>query len=373
MSKDRKVILVDCLFIVPGKNRGTQTYLDSLLRYMVKDPRVTLLCVVNKLNAEHYARIVGDNLVHMPLSGESTAIRGLFQQFTLPFLAVLKQADLLFCPGYLSPIIAIKPTVPVIHDMNFFDLESSMGRLVRLMYKWVLPFSTRTARSVMTISEFSKARIVSVLGVDPKKVSVVHEGPMDAVESVDDYEPVECELSTTRPFFLSVSGGAPHKNVYRLLKAFRLFFEQGNLKYQLVLIGHSATDEMQADFNDLIQNGSVIFTGYVSEEIKIAYFHQAYAYVFPSLYEGFGLPALEAQSSHLPLLCSKSASLPEVAGEGALYFDAEDVSSITDALSQIGDNELLRAELISKGRDNLKRFSWEKCAEETVDLLLTKC
>lgn len=373
MSKNKKVILVDCLFIVPGKNRGTQTYLDALLRYMVKDPRITLLCAVNKLNAEHYAGIVGDNLVHMPITGESTAIRGLFQQFALPLLSVLKKADLLFCPGYLSPIITIKPTIPVIHDMNFFDLEGGMGRLVRLMYKWILPFSTRSARTVMTISEFSKARIVSVLGVAPEKVYAVHEGPMDAIESVDDFEPVECELNTSHPFFLSVSGGAPHKNVYRLLEAFRLFLQQSSLKYQLVLIGHSATDEMQSEFHDLIQNGSVIFTGYVSEEIKIAYFHHAYAYVFPSLYEGFGLPALEAQSARLPLLCSKSASLPEVAGEGALYFDAEDVSSITDALSQIGDNESLRAELISKGRDNLKRFSWEKCAKETVDLLLSKC
>ena len=373
MSNSIKLILVDCLFIVPGKNRGTQTYLDSLLRYMVRDSRITLLCVVNKLNAEHYAEIVGDNLVRLPIKGESTVIRGLFQQLVLPILALTKKADVLFCPGYLSPIIAMKPTIPVIHDMNFFDQDVGMGRLVQLMYKWILPFSTRSAQTVMTVSEFSKTRLVDVLGLAPSKVAAVHEGPMDAVESMANFKPVECDLSTRHPFFLSVSSGAPHKNVFRLLQAFRLFLQQSNLKYQLVFIGHSATDEMQSEFADLIQSDSIIFTGYVSEEIKMAYFHNAYAYVFPSLYEGFGLPALEAQSASLPLLCSKFASLPEVAGEGALYFDAEDVSSIADALSQIADNESLRAELVSKGRGNLKRFSWEKCAKETVDLLLSKC
>ena len=201
-------------------------------------------------------------------------------------------------------------------------------------------------------------------------VHVVHEGPLHEVEAEDEsWEALERQYGISDDVFLSVSRGTPHKNISLLIEAFLGFIRKtDSFDGYLVLIGHDETDEMRNVLNKSIDRDRVVFTGFVSEAVKRAFFKRSSFYVFSSLYEGFGLPVLEAQSCGLPLICSNAASLPEIAGEGALYFNPHSVDDLVLKLSEAYKNDSMRNSLIEKGYQNTARFTWRRAATETIDV-----
>lgn len=364
-------IVIDLLFIVPCKNRGTQTYVDSLLAELTRLDGLELVCLTNKLNHAHYTGL-GLNCHLTPVHGGRTITRVLYQQCFSSWLARRLGGDILFCPGYLSPMLPVLRTVPVLHDMNYKDIAGAVSTLMKLAYSIIVPIALRTATQVITVSHFSKTRIVELLGIRDEHISVVHEGPLAATVPANspDWESLQKKYSLVADCFLSVSSGAPHKNIVRLVQGFLSMKKKTGSDVQLVMLGHSLSQEVEALLRDYGPSHGVVSTGYVPEAEKVAFFRHSLAYVFPSLYEGFGLPVLEAQSCGLPLAASRYASLPEVAGEGALYFDALDPQSIAQALEQLYLDSALRERLSAAGYENVAQFSWKRAAEETRAVLL---
>jgi len=363
-------ILVDCTFIVPEKNRGTQTYLDALLIEMNKSPRAQVICLTTSANHRHYSGGLGLSCYLTKIAGSNRLIRVLMQQLLSWYFLKRSKCDVLFCPGYLSPIFIRKPCVVTIHDMNYRDIPNSVSLLNRLVYRIIIPLSARQANKIIAVSNFSRSRIVRWLNVAPESVLTVHEGPLHGVGSGDEsWEALKRQYAIAEDVFLSVSSGAAHKNILLLIKAFLIFVRKTeSFDVCLVLIGHQATDEMKALLEESSDKSRIIFTGFVSETAKRVFFKSSGFYVFSSLYEGFGLPVLEAQCSGLPLICSNAASLPEVAGEGALYFNPHSVDDLVSKLSEAYKNKSLRAGLIERGYQNAERFSWSKAAVETIDI-----
>ena len=364
-------VLVDLMFIVPGRNRGTETYVNALLAELRNLPGVDVLCLTNRLNHGRYRDEMGLECLASAVHGGNRVARFLYQQAAVGFAARRSGADVLFCPGYLSPVFPPVPTVPVVHDLNYRDIPGSVPWVRRLMFGVGMPFMVRSAARIITVSEYSRRRIMEALKVSGDKVVSIHEGPPADPGGLteEDWGVVRRKYAVRGEFFLSVSSGLPHKNIGRLVRGFVEMKKRRPGGQQLVLAGHGLDEGTEAYLEGEPARRDVVVAGPVSDKEKALFLKHGLAYVYPSLYEGFGLPALEAQSSGLPVAASRCGSLPEVCGRGAIYFDATSVDSIADTLLELGRDEALRERLVERGYENAARFSWRRAALETRAVL----
>ena len=363
-------ILVDLLFIVPGRNRGTETYVESLLAELRTLPDTNIVCLTNRVNHSYFQDELGFQCYASPIDGRNRVSRLIYQQVAFGTIAKRTKADVLFCPGYLAPVFPTLPTVVTIHDMNFRDIPS-MQPDARWVHNMMIPRVVRSVSQIITVSQFSKKRIIETLDVAGDKIAVVYEGPLADLNKVveSDWQAVKRKYAVRDECFLSVSSGLPHKNVERLVHGFVEMKKKCPGDHQLVLVGHELDDGIKTYLEQEAFRDDVIATGFVSKAEKLSFLKNSIAYFHPSLYEGFGLPALEAQSCGLPLAASKYASIPEVCGEGAIYFDAKSIDGIANAFLDLLNNQGLRERLIRKGYENVSRFSWRQAAIETLALL----
>lgn len=357
---------VDLLFIQPGRNRGTETYVQGLLRGLGVREGLELVLFTNQLNHSQFSEVRGVRRRRCSISGSNRLQRIVFQQTVLPRLAKAERCDLLFCPGYLAPVFSSIKTVVAIHDTQFIDVPGSIPAGQRLAYRAIVPLGARRAKAIITISSFSKGRIVEALKIKPERVAVTYLAPKSfderGLSSMEERVFVEKHL-LTRPYFLSVSNQNPHKNISGLIKAFVEFKATTGAEIDLVFAGSNLS---AAERNSGISSRNDIrFLGYINDaELAVAY-RRSRAFVLASFYEGFGLPIVEAMANGVPVACSNRASLPEVAGDAALLFDPGCNKSIGDAFGTLFlDRERVR-QLVDAGYQNLNRFSWDKCATET--------
>jgi glycosyltransferase involved in cell wall biosynthesis len=279
-----------------------------------------------------------------------------------------EQAEL---PRYLSRhgsplLINLISTAPIryrnqimaLHDITFIRHPESFSRSFRWLYRAIVPRALRSARAIITVSEFSRREIHDFYGTPLDKITVVP----NAVDSR--FVPSARPAARTEPYFLAVSSPNKHKNFERLLEAFA---GQSDLKTQrLIVIGTRARSFARA--SSASGDARITFSGRVDDQELIALYQHARAFVFPSLYEGFGIPPIEAQSCGVPVLAARAASLPEVLGDSALYVDPCDVADIARGLREIERDEV-RGPLISAGLENAARFSWRASAQQVSDLV----
>ena len=213
---------------------------------------------------------------------------------------------------------------------------------------------------ILTDSEFARADIISVLGVPPERVTVILLAADDFVpaDGPPDHGGLRQRFGISHPFFLYVGANEERKNLVRLREAFRQLQSDGTPSSELIICGPEAPVEPAEP--------GVRWLGRVSDAELRALYHAARAFVFPSLYEGFGLPVLEAMASGTAVLCSRATSLPEVAGEAALYFDPLDVSALATSLRRILTDDGVRDQLIEKGLQQAARFRWAETARLTL-------
>lgn len=279
--------------------------------------------------------------------------------------------DALFVPSHVLPPIHPHNSLVTVHDLGYLHYPHAHPRLTRIYLDMTTRWNARSARVVVADSNATRADLIRLYGVAPDKIRVVYPSYNSVI-----FKPVREQALLTlvwekyhlaKPYILAVGTLHPRKNYSRLIQASARLPEE----YELVIVGkkgwlyHSLSHQVQ----ELGLMNRVRFLDYVTaEDLKLLYSGAA-ASVFPSLYEGFGFPALEAQACEVPLICSNSSSLPEVAGHGAEYFDPEDVEGMADAMLCVLNNEARRTELIERGRANLARFSWERTAQEIVEIV----
>ena len=278
----------------------------------------------------------------------------------------------LFVPAHVLPLLTRVPAVATVHDLGYRYFPSAHPRRQRWYLDWSTRHNARTAQVIVADSAATKTDLVNHYGTDPARTVVAYPGIDEQLSPVDD--PAEVAATKQRygivdTYLLHIGTLQPRKNLARLVQVFGQVTAGSTM--QLVLAGKKGWfyDELYAEVGSLGLQDRVRIVGYIADEDKAALLTGAVAYVFPSLYEGFGFPALEAQACNTPLICSRSSSLPEVAGAGALYFDPVDSDDLAQALIRVLRDENLRTRLIEEGRRNVQRFSWHSCAVRVMGAL----
>ncbi|MBE0428827.1 MAG: glycosyltransferase family 4 protein [Thermoleophilia bacterium] len=295
-----------------------------------------------------------------------------WRQLMLPALLRKHQIDVCFFTNFVLSVFAPCPMVLTIHDLSFklFPRTHSLRNVV--WARSLVPVSTWRAGHIIVDSNNTKLDLLTVMGVRESKISVVHLGASELY--TPDPEPEDEEVlahyGIVKPYVLYVGTLEPRKNLPMLIRSFdRVARTRSDL--HLVLAGRRGW-MAQAIFDELERRdllGRVHITGYVKDENLPALYRQAAVFAYPSLYEGFGLPPLEAMSSGTPVIVSKSSSLPEVVGDAGLYVNPLDAEELGRAIESVVSDPALAGSLREKGLNRSRQFSWKKTAARTLEIL----
>jgi len=359
-------------FYLGAVTTGSGQYINHLIRQLTR------------LGGENEYVLI--NPVPTPFDSISENLAKLwFEQVSFPRTCRRQGVEIAHVPYFASPLFPTTPTVVTVHDLIPMLLPAYRGSILVRLYTRLVAAAARKADIVLTDSQASKQDIVRLLGIPTERVRVIY-------LAVDDiYQPAldEHRLAGTRrkyglpeSYLLYLGGFDQRKNVPTLLKAFAQLakdsrigewrVESGDSRVSLVVAGR--LPEKGSDFfpdprpivRELGIGERVIFTGWVPEEDKPALYSGARALVFPSLYEGFGLPPLEALACGTPVIASNRGSLPEIVGEGGLLLEPDDVEGLATAMEKLLNDDTLWGDLQEKGLAHAARFSWEKTARETL-------
>ena len=278
--------------------------------------------------------------------------------------------DCAFCPSNQFPVALSIPCVYTIHDIIYEEFPEQLGKKMRLKRKylqWVVGNGLKKAAAVVAVSEYTKQEILHWhRKTNAEKISVIYEGWEHLKQTIPaDYK------APFENYVLYVGSSRAHKNLKRLIEATEILKDRLPAGWGVLIAGNDdmLTEEQQAKVTKINENRKVVYlTGWLTEEELSGCIKNAKLFVFPSLAEGFGIPVLEAYYYHIPLLLSNRASLPEVAGDAAIYIDPYSVKDIAEKIVEnIGADH---KELIKKQDERLKLYSWQKTAEATEKLLL---
>ncbi len=260
------------------------------------------------------------------------------------------------------------PTILTVHDLIFRNLPAHHKPLNRWYLNLTMPLYCRRATHIIAVSECTRRDMIAAYNLPPEKITVVHEAaaPRFRPQPPDTVVAVRARYHLPDRYLLFVGTIEPRKNLTRLLSGFEAIHADG-LTDGLVIVGKRGWlyDDFFSRLEQSPARAAVILPGYVPDEDLPAIYAGAQALVLPSLYEGFGLPVLEAMACGTPVTCSDTSSLPEIAGDAALHFDPHSVESLTDALRHLLNDTDLRAALRQRGFEQAAKFSWDQVAAET--------
>lgn len=295
-----------------------------------------------------------------------------FEQVSFP--RACRHLDLAHVPYFASPLFPTVPTVVTIHDLIPLILPAYRGSLLVRLYTQLVAAAARKAQAIITVSQASERDIVRCLHVSPERVHVTYEAAGEAFQPVED----EAQLAAIRQkyalperYLLYLGGFDQRKNLSTLLRAFALLVNKQQ-QARLVIAGKlpGRDSPLFPDPRRLVRDLDIVkrvsFTDWVPEEDKPALLSGAMAFVFPSLYEGFGLPAVEALACGTPVIASNRSSLPEVVGEGGILVEPADVEALAEAMEALLVDDVLRAELQQRALTQAAKFSWKQTALETL-------
>ncbi|MGE5619665.1 MAG: glycosyltransferase family 4 protein [Sphingomonadaceae bacterium] len=340
-----------------------------------------------------YPRLRGGQIVRTPHLGSQfriKVVRGAaerlgprfgklwWEQIAIRSACLEEQVDLLHSPYFASPLRPNVPTVVTIHDVIPLVLPR-YGRAPHVRaYNRLVSAAARRAEAVITVSETSKADIVRTLEIPPDRIHVIYNATDRCLGPVCDdaaLEGIRDSYGIAGEFILYFGGFDERKNVERIVRAFQVARAAFDRPCQLVLAGslsfvgqHPLYPDPRPLIEKLGLSDHVILTGRISEEEKPLLFSAATAFVFPSLYEGFGIPVLEAMACGAPVVTSDSSSLPEVVGDAALLVDPTSVEAIAEAMTRLVNDATLRENLRGRGFERVRRFSWEASALKTLEV-----
>ncbi len=294
------------------------------------------------------------------------ALSGLRIPFSIPAAAWANKTDVLHAT-YVLPPVAPCPMVVTVHDLSFIPYPKALSFRARLVLRTLVPVSVRVAARVIAISEFTKRDLIKAYRIAPEKIRVTHLAPAASFRPLEENGDARLPGGITEPFILAVGNLEPRKNLGRLIDAFGSMVRDRNFSGNMVLAGKlsRAAREVSRLLRQLGLEKRVVLAGYVSEaELRILYARAA-VFVYPSLYEGFGLPPLEAMACSCPVVASNAAALPEILGDAAILVDPLSANDLTEAIHSVVTRPELARELRAKGLVHAGSFSWRKTAAQT--------
>jgi glycosyltransferase involved in cell wall biosynthesis len=314
-------------------------------------------------------------LVHQTrISHENHPIGDMWEHFWLPGVLEQKGTQVMHGPATLIPLHGgTYSKVVTIHDLVAFLFPDTIPRKYAMYMRWLIKRVVKRADRVISVSENTKNDMVQILNLDPDKITVVHEAAQPDFRVVKDKELIEAtcrRYGINGPFIYHVGNIEPRKNLVRLMKAYLLLRDRLKGKVKLVITGQKGwlTKKLFRNLGGVDLSEDVIFTGYAPSSDLPVLMNAAEAFIFPSLYEGFGLPVLEAMSCGTPVVTSNISSLPEIVDDAAVLVDPYLEDSIAEGILNVLEDSDLRKDLKARGLAQSAKFSWEKAARETMQV-----
>lgn len=363
---------INTRFLLSNKMEGFGWYTFEIVRRIVKNhPEHEFIFFFDRPYDKKF--IFGENVTPVVLSPEARHpfLFYIWFEFSIKKALEKYKVDLFFSPdGYLS-LSSKRDQIAVIHDINFEHNSKDVKWLARKYYHHFFPRFAKKAKHIITVSEYSKNDISETYSINPSKITSIWNGASNLFKPLDDKSKSQLNFANNKPYFLFVGALSPRKNLKRLIEAFEIFkTTHSESDYQLVIVGQELWKNSNSDItiSESVKN-EIHFTGHVTLEELVEIMGAASVFTFVPYFEGFGIPLVEAMKCGTPILSGDKTSLPEVAGDAALYCDPLNVSDIAEKLSVLAlDNELQR-ELSKKGLERAQMFSWDKAAESTWDVI----
>lgn len=350
---------------------GMARYIYETTKNMaISNPDDTFILFYDRNNRDRL--IFPANVLHVtiPVQARHPVLWYVWFEILLPIYLRKYKIDVLYSGDGYTSLNTKVPAVIVIHDLAYLHFPDHVSRVILSYYKKNVPKFLAAADKIVTVSEFVKKDILTHFNISDDKVNVIYNAVNENINVID---PVKLSrkiesISNDMPYFIYVGSLHPRKNIVRLIQAFNLFNETQTSKFKLVLAGRMAwkTDEIKDEIN---QSKYVEYVGMVSEEEKAFLIKKAVALVYVSVFEGFGIPILEAMQLETPVITSSVASMPEVAGGAALLTDPENTAAIADCFRLISKDKSMRTELIIKGKKRVLDFDWQVSSKKMYDLL----
>jgi glycosyltransferase involved in cell wall biosynthesis len=292
----------------------------------------------------------------------------LWTQIGLSLELLFHSVDVLFVPAHTVPLVHPKNTIVVIHGLEYEFCPEAYSFQARLYMRWSIKNSCRWAKKIVAVSENTKKDLMKLYRVLEDKIEVIYEGYNGELRTAD-YKLQNRNI--LNPYLLFVGRLEERKNIVGIIKTFEILKEQYKLSHKLVLAGNFGygKEKIQESISNSNFKKDIILPGYISESEKWEILKNADVFLFPTFYEGFGIPILEAQSVGVPVVAGDNSSMPEITEKSAILVDSKNAEQIANAVYKIITDEAFKEDIIEKGYKNAERFSWEKCANEIAKIL----
>jgi glycosyltransferase involved in cell wall biosynthesis len=359
---------IDASRAVTCQPTGTEQYSREIIEHLApltQHDRVTLY--VNRWTESAWRPPPGFGVRELPARRGWTHGRLSLEMLQSP-------PDVLFVPAHAIPLWHPRATVVTVHDLGYRREPQAHSSGARMYRVWSTRFSARAATRIIAVSESTRRDLIDLEGIPSERIRVVHHGVDESLQPVEDASKLrEARQRYGLPgsYFLYIGTLQPRKNLVRLIQAHRRLRETDADAPALVLAGRTGwlAEPILREARQGVSADSVLLPGYVARDDLAALMSAAVAFVYPSLYEGFGMPVLEAMACGAPVLTSEVSSLPEVAGDAALLVDPRDVDTIQAGLVRLTKDTALRVSLSQRGLQRARAFSWSRSARETLAVL----
>lgn len=367
-------IAVNTRLLIPGRLEGIGNFAHEILsRLCQQHPEHEFLFLFDRTPDSQFKYASNVTFKRLLIPSRHPFLYNAYFDLELAWALRQWKADIYFSPdGYLSKYSPC-PQIPVFHDLNFEHRPKDLPALDRWHYRSFFPKYAKWAKHIVTVSDYSKNDLMQSYAIEEEKITVCYNGIKSRYQpgTQTQREESQQKWAEGQPFFLYVGSLHARKNILGLLKGYENYASQSTKPLTLCIAGAnmwSAGEEHQF-LQSMKHKAGVKFLGRASEDDLESLYHGAHALILPSFFEGFGVPIVEAQQAGVPVICSQTTSMPEVAGDAALFIDPHKHTSISKAMLDL-ENTSLRNSLIEKGQSNAKRFQWETSAKQIHDLLI---
>lgn len=361
------VIAVNARFLLAGYLEGFGNYTNECFQRIARNnPTHQFIYIFDRPYDSRF--ISGPNIKGVVIgpAARHPLLWKFWYDVKLPAVLRKYKADVFVSPDGFGSLRTSCPQCIVVHDLAFLQDASFINKWQRWFYRRYTPRFIRKAESIITVSAFSKAAIIWHYPEASSKLTVVHNGVKEIFRPVDDEvkKTVKEKYSGGKEYFIYVGAVHPRKNLMMLLKAFSVFKKRQQTTMKLVIAGRLAWNykTFLHDLSNYKYRNDVVMTGYLPDEELAQVLGAAYALVYPSLYEGFGVPVLEAMQAGVPVITAVNSAMQEIAGEAALYADVTSFNSIANKMMRVFTDENLKLKLTADGLEVAKSYEWDKAA-----------